>query len=495
MNKIERKIAAHAEAAGQSWGSAYGKFAKVIKSRSLKVGVEIGVAFAGHAESLLDGTGVELLYGVDPYKHMRSYDDPMNLPQKEFDVLYKFVLNRMSKFGKRYFHIRGYTQDAKRVVTSPIDFVYIDADHSYEGVWNDIIAWYPLIRNGGIIGGHDYGHTNFPGVKQAIDEFFRRFDWEIHEEGDGVWWVEKKEVPVSFIMPVYNAEQTVIASVESIANSNLMNGDELVMVNDCSTDSTSDKIKLLQKKYNWIRSVDHTINKGGGAARNTAVENAKHKLIFCLDSDNILAKNSVTKLRDFLITSGADIASFESLKYFKTAPSKVTHTWRFKGKSTTFEGALSCTKFPGASGNYLYTKESWARAKRYPETADALDAWGFGMRQVATNSRMTILPNSFYFHRYGHDSYWVRESRKNMVSLTALGLLIPFLDQVEKEDVDYIMGVGRNIWFNQLDSRPIRLRPKDTTIEHTAIHTLTHKKQSFSSRVAKRAIRELRRII
>ena len=49
------------------------------------------------------------------------------------------------------------------------DFVFIDADHSYEGCRADIAAYRPLVEPGGLIAGHDY---HWPGVKQAVDEAF-----------------------------------------------------------------------------------------------------------------------------------------------------------------------------------------------------------------------------------------------------------------------------------------------------------------------------------
>lgn len=48
-----------------------------------------------------------------------------------------------------------------------LDFVFIDANHDYESVKNDILAWMPKIKNGGILAGHDYFGS---GVKQAVDE-------------------------------------------------------------------------------------------------------------------------------------------------------------------------------------------------------------------------------------------------------------------------------------------------------------------------------------
>lgn len=52
-----------------------------------------------------------------------------------------------------------------------LDFVFIDADHSYEAVKRDLLAWLPKVRPGGIIGGHDYPR---PGVKKAVAEALPR---------------------------------------------------------------------------------------------------------------------------------------------------------------------------------------------------------------------------------------------------------------------------------------------------------------------------------
>ena len=50
-----------------------------------------------------------------------------------------------------------------------LDMVFIDASHDYEDVKSDILAWYPKVRVGGIISGHDY-HSYWPGVIRAVDE-------------------------------------------------------------------------------------------------------------------------------------------------------------------------------------------------------------------------------------------------------------------------------------------------------------------------------------
>lgn len=65
-------------------------------------------------------------------------------------------------------------EGSKLFTDESLDFVYIDASHEYENVKEDLIHWYPKVKRGGVIAGHDYG----AGVKKAVDEFFmgKNFD-------------------------------------------------------------------------------------------------------------------------------------------------------------------------------------------------------------------------------------------------------------------------------------------------------------------------------
>lgn len=67
--------------------------------------------------------------------------------------------------------IPAMTVEAAKCWTEPIDFLYVDADHSYLGVWFDLSAWWPHVRTGGLIVGDDYDNAIYPGVKTAWDEF------------------------------------------------------------------------------------------------------------------------------------------------------------------------------------------------------------------------------------------------------------------------------------------------------------------------------------
>lgn len=68
------------------------------------------------------------------------------------------------------------------------DWIYIDADHSYEAVLHDIKSWFPKLKKGGVISGHDYdpdtNDENFLkyGVAKAVKEFFGINGFKLTEE-------------------------------------------------------------------------------------------------------------------------------------------------------------------------------------------------------------------------------------------------------------------------------------------------------------------------
>jgi predicted O-methyltransferase YrrM len=67
------------------------------------------------------------------------------------------------------------------------DLIFIDASHDFESVKADILAWRPLLKDGGILCGHDYDDLPNPGVKQAVDLLIPKFRvigtiWTTEEE-------------------------------------------------------------------------------------------------------------------------------------------------------------------------------------------------------------------------------------------------------------------------------------------------------------------------
>ena len=171
-------ILEHTHANG--WGSIYyDVLPQVIRNHNYKAVIEVGVALGGHAEFILKTTNVEKYYGIDPYVCYDTQDSfqidvgkySSLTPQENFNCLYEWVKNvRLKPFNERCNLIRDYSvHAASSFEDHSIDCIFIDGDHRYEAVINDLTAWYPKLKPGHLIMGDDYWQ---PSVALAVDRFF-----------------------------------------------------------------------------------------------------------------------------------------------------------------------------------------------------------------------------------------------------------------------------------------------------------------------------------
>lgn len=82
----------------------------------------------------------------------------------------------LAGFGGRLTQIVGDSKMMGRKFHHPIDFLFIDGDHSYQAVQADIQVWLPKVKVGGLVGFHDYREDFFPGVVQAVDEYMGDYE-------------------------------------------------------------------------------------------------------------------------------------------------------------------------------------------------------------------------------------------------------------------------------------------------------------------------------
>ena len=73
---------------------------------------------------------------------------------------------------------------AKKFKNGSIDFLFIDGDHSYKAVKADLKAWYPKVKKGGVMCGHDYPQL---GVQKAINEFTKEHGLEANHASKSCW--------------------------------------------------------------------------------------------------------------------------------------------------------------------------------------------------------------------------------------------------------------------------------------------------------------------
>ncbi len=163
------------------------------------VGVEVGV-FAGQmSAALLRGDpGLRLLM-VDSWEaDGAAYDGDSGdwhatLTAANQDEFMRQAKQRVKFAGERATIMRSRSDFA--ACTTPdafYDFVFLDADHSYDGCAADIAAWAPKVRGGGWLCGHDYENVGYPkfGVTRAVNEFVARSGLQLELGGNFCWFVQ-----------------------------------------------------------------------------------------------------------------------------------------------------------------------------------------------------------------------------------------------------------------------------------------------------------------
>lgn len=127
-------------------------------------------------------------------------NNDMCYPQDVMNKQYEGFKERMK--DKPFVEIiRGYSSNAvKQFTDNFFDFVYIDANHTFEGCYRDIFDWYRKVKSGGTIAGHDFerrhvrtkrGKIKF-GVVEAVERFAKENNLEYHILKPNVWMMIKK---------------------------------------------------------------------------------------------------------------------------------------------------------------------------------------------------------------------------------------------------------------------------------------------------------------
>lgn len=158
-------------------------------------GVELGVRKGHFSEHLLTYWAGNRLISVDSWAAAASdeYRDISNVTQDEHDGNHAETSRRLARFGRRSTVWRATGDGARaRLRDETLDFVYLDARHDRESVAADLALWWPAVRPGGLMAGHDYLDGDLPegvfGVRSAVDEFFGPLGLGVQATTDDAPW-------------------------------------------------------------------------------------------------------------------------------------------------------------------------------------------------------------------------------------------------------------------------------------------------------------------
>ena len=151
-------------------------------------GVEIGVYRGEHAQEIMSTIQPNKLFLVDTWNYMGDKD---TLPCNQEDL--RIAKQIVGSFPNIIF-IEKTSKDASNdFIDGLFDFIYIDAEHSYESVKQDLISWMPKVKNGGVIAGHD---IRVDGVKKAVSEITQNFFFM----GDDWWFIKSPMMPADQVI-------------------------------------------------------------------------------------------------------------------------------------------------------------------------------------------------------------------------------------------------------------------------------------------------------
>lgn len=160
----------------------------IIERYNVKNFVELGVYDGKNVIYLAKKFPNVNFYGVDLWKHFET-DRINRLPlnsQKEWDILFD-KLSKISSELPNLELIRDFSsKSAEKFNDDFFDMIFIDANHDYKYVKEDIASYMPKIKKTGIISGHDYSLAWY-GVIKAVNEVFGTDDIDVLE--DSVWVV------------------------------------------------------------------------------------------------------------------------------------------------------------------------------------------------------------------------------------------------------------------------------------------------------------------
>lgn len=177
------------------------ELAKYFGELGFKKGAEIGTCYGAYAERLYQNIPGLSLIAVD------NWDNPETTRRERGRTVTVEAKARakLAPYGATIIK-KSSMEAVKDVPDEFLDFVYIDADHTYEAVKEDIREWSRKVRPGGIVSGHDYYEfkSGRGGIIPAVDEYIAKYGYKLNltewdktnperDERQPSWWFVKEE--------------------------------------------------------------------------------------------------------------------------------------------------------------------------------------------------------------------------------------------------------------------------------------------------------------
>ncbi len=159
---------------------------KFIENSDVNVVIEVGSWLGKSARliaSLLPSSG--RIFCIDPWPESKETFPGL-------DTYHQFLSNAIHEnLSSKIIPIRATSREATKYLEVKADLIYIDGSHEEVEVLHDIQHWLKNLNSDAILCGDDYGNSDYPGVKTAVDDMGRRLKKKVRHL-DEFWWYENE---------------------------------------------------------------------------------------------------------------------------------------------------------------------------------------------------------------------------------------------------------------------------------------------------------------
>lgn len=206
---------------------------------------------------------------------------------------------------------------------------------------------------------------------------------------------------VSVIIPIYNTEKYLRECIDSVCNQDLKEI-EIICVNDCSPDNCLDIINEYVEKDSRVMLVNHEVNKGLTAARNSGVEASTGEYLRHLDSDDYIPSDALSALYEIASRNDSDIVRAGGRTFIKgVVQGRKKHHMPFSRDvdNTTF---LECQYLWSFSGSpfFLFKREFVEKhSLKFPVGVFHHEDYIYLSQALPLAKRISLLYKDCYFYR------------------------------------------------------------------------------------------------
>lgn len=269
------------------------------------------------------------------------------------------------------------------------------------------------------------------------------------------------KVDLMVIIPAYNVEQYIEQCIDSILNQKTQYSYKIVIVNDGSTDLTSE----ILKKYSGNNKIEiiHQENRGFSGARNRALENIMGEYIIFVDADDMLNKDSIDLLMRTAIETGSDIVEGGFVKIDENnntieteSKQKCEHNDYKDFRDEPWGKVIRSEVF-----RYLkFPEQYWFEDSIFPYIIYPLTSKKQRIREMV--------------YQYRHNSQGITvKSKFEWKAIDTVWIVLELLEIIEEKEIHISEQEMQKMLLKQLKTNQIRLRLLDLKIQKAAFFVLS----------------------